>query len=115
MATIDDSKVAFSTEWDIDQIVHQGETTVSLPTLGFPNTSTHALFTYPVAFTTELGGAPVVAGVYRSSNSSTWREFGTAYFLHTNSTQLYVRNVNWDNPAETIVVRWYVYNDKVVA
>ncbi len=103
---IDDSKLAFSSTWEIDQLVLTGEFTV--PSLG-----THAICTIP----SDLPSLPVFEVQFKQSGYNVW--FQTGYYsvdgtiagydiatTYIQSGVLYIQS-------QAGIARYFIWSDRI--
>lgn len=117
--SVDNTKLLFSSEWDIDQILYQGTTN----TLTVPKNTNPTPITVPIA-SFSLNFPPVAIVQYKLTGDTVWRQpndviestFGPNLnlFLTTSTTGIAFSAYNYSATTDaTFVVRYFVWTDKV--
>lgn len=117
---LDNSKIAFYSGWDIDQIYGTGDVNnIVIPINTWPTPLTVDLTTH------NLNYAPIAKAYFKLHGDNYWREFNDFneptygpslnLFLGSTTTKLILKAYNYSSiNAMTIDVRWYIWSDKLV-
>lgn len=116
---IDNTKLNYLSEWDIDQLLFPGEPNevdnVSLAGNTFTPTNV-LLKAYNLSF------PAVVDGTFQIVGDTVWRQFGDSTtsgginletFILSTPTGVYLTYYNFNSGAIAVNVRYYVWTDKV--
>lgn len=113
---MDNTKLNYSSEWDIDQLDNSGEVNnITLP----GSTSTLSFVTLQ---TLSLGYPPVVDGSFQVVGDTVWRQFGDAsnvtvlqapILLTSSPTGIFLAYYNFNLSDVVVNVQWYIWADKI--
>lgn len=112
---LDETNIAFSSEWDIDQLSDEESTTLTFPANTFS-------LTYVTLKSLSLSDPPIVDAIYKVSGDSVWRQLGDTssvtllqlpLILGVTSSAITLGYYNYNSSDITITIRYYIWTDKV--
>jgi hypothetical protein len=117
---VNNADLYFSSNWDIDQILYQGESSsIDLSVNSGTTPNFISLKTFSLSF------PPVVDGTFQLTSDSVWRQFNDAssgdttlinllpMCLVCTSSEIGISYFNYNSSTVSINVRWFVWTDEV--
>lgn len=114
---VDNTKLLFNSNWDIDQILYQGE--VDGITLNGNTSTATSILLFPFS----LSYPPVIDGTFQLGGETIWRQIGDSTtsgkveletFLATTPTGIYLVYYNFNTGSFSVNVRYYIWTDTVL-